>query len=37
MREPTTAVACSIWRHQGTTDGQRIIPEETAILRSAFP
>jgi FdhD protein len=31
MREPTTAVACSIWRHQGTTDGQRIIPEETAI------
>jgi len=31
MREPTTAVACSIWRHQGVTDGTRIIPEETAI------
>jgi FdhD protein len=31
MREPTTAVACSIWRHQGITDGTRIIPEETAV------
>ncbi len=31
MREPTTAVACSIWRRQGVADGTRIIPEETAI------
>jgi len=31
MREPTTTVACSIWRHQGATDGKRIIPEETAV------
>jgi len=31
MREPTAAVACSIWRRQGATDGKRIIPEETAV------
>ncbi len=31
MREPTTAVACSIWRRHGVADGTRIIPEETAI------
>jgi len=31
MREPTTPVACSIWRRNGATDGTRIIPEETAI------
>jgi FdhD protein len=31
MREPTAAVACSIWRRQGTADGKRIIPEETAV------
>ena len=31
MREPTKSVACSIWRQQGATDGQRIIPEETAV------
>jgi len=31
MREPTTTVACSIWRRHGATDGTRIIPEETAI------
>ena len=31
MREPTATVACSIWRHQGATAGQRIIPEETAV------
>jgi len=31
MREPTIAVACSIWRRQGATDGKRIIPEETAV------
>lgn len=31
MREPTVTVASTTWRHQGTTDGKRIIPEETAI------
>jgi FdhD protein len=31
MREPTASVACSIWRHQGAADGNRVIPEETAI------
>src|ERR1700683_4595460 len=31
MRAPTTAVACSVWRQQSTADGERIIPEETAI------
>jgi len=31
MREPTTSVACSVWRQQSTTTGERIIPEETAI------
>ena len=31
MREPTTTVACSIWRRNGVADGTRIIPEETAI------
>ena len=31
MREPTTSVACSIWRSQGATEGQRLIPEETAV------
>jgi FdhD protein len=31
MREPTTSVACSIWRQQNATDGKRIIPEETAV------
>jgi FdhD protein len=31
MREPTTTVACSVWRQQSTTVGERIIPEETAI------
>jgi FdhD protein len=31
MREPTTTVACSIWRQQGATDSKRIIPEETAV------
>ena len=30
MREPTIAVACSVWRQHSTTDGERIIPEETA-------
>jgi FdhD protein len=31
MREPTTAVACLIWRRQGVADGMRVIPEEAAI------
>lgn len=31
MPEPTATVACSIWRHRGAADGQRIIPEETAV------
>ncbi len=31
MREPATAVACSIWRQQGAADGKRSIPEETAV------
>ena len=31
MRQPTTTVVSSAWRDQGTTEGERIIPEETAI------
>jgi FdhD protein len=31
MRAPTVAVASSVWRQQSTADGERIIPEETAI------
>jgi FdhD protein len=31
MREPTVAVACSIWRNQGTAEGKRVIPEEAAV------
>ena len=31
MREPTVTVASTTWRHQGATDGKRIIPEETEI------
>ena len=31
MREPTAAVAASIWRQSGVTDGKRTIPEETAV------
>ena len=31
MRAPTVAVASSVWRQHSTTDGERIIPEETAI------
>ena len=31
MKQPTIAVACSTWRRQGVTDGERIIPEETAV------
>jgi FdhD protein len=34
MREPAISVHCSIWRHQGTTAGKRIIPEETAVALS---
>ncbi len=31
MGEPTKAVACSVWRHQGLTAGKRTIPEEAAV------
>jgi len=31
MREPTVAVASTIWRKSGLTDGKRTIPEETAV------
>jgi FdhD protein len=31
MREPTVAVASSVWRQHSTADGERIIPEETAV------
>jgi len=34
MREPATAVDSLIWRRQGVTAGQRIVPEETAIAFS---
>jgi FdhD protein len=31
VREPTVPFACSIWRNQELAEGQRIIPEETAV------
>jgi FdhD protein len=31
MREPAVGVPCTIWRQQGTIDGNRTIPEETAV------
>ena len=31
MRSPTVAVASSVWRQHSTADGERIIPEETAV------
>jgi FdhD protein len=31
MREPTHSVACVTWRQQGFADGERIVPEETAV------
>ena len=31
MRRPTTTLPTATWRRQGTTEGERIIPEETAI------
>ena len=34
MREPTIAVPSTVWRRHGTTEGQRIIPEETAVALS---
>jgi FdhD protein len=34
MREPTAAVATTIWRQNGVTDGKRTIPEETAVAFS---
>jgi FdhD protein len=34
MREPAASVDCAIWRRQGATAGQRIVPEETAVAFS---
>ena len=34
MRAPAIAVPCSVWRQQGVVEGQRIIPEETAVALS---
>jgi len=34
MREPTVAVAASVWRAHGTAAGERIIPEEAAVAFS---
>jgi FdhD protein len=31
MRDPAIAVAATVWRHTGATDGSRTIPEETAV------
>jgi len=31
MRQPTCSVAATIWRRQGVAEGQRTIPEETAV------
>jgi FdhD protein len=31
MRDPALAVAATVWRHSGSTDGSRTIPEETAV------
>lgn len=31
MRDPALAVAATVWRQSGATDGTRTIPEETAI------
>jgi len=31
MREPTTTVRTTVWRRQGASAGQRIIPDETAV------
>lgn len=31
MREPTKSVDCSVWRHQGLSPGERVIPEEAAV------
>jgi FdhD protein len=31
VSEPTVPVACSIWRSQELAEGQRIVPEETAV------
>ncbi len=34
MPEPTKAVAASVWRQHGRAEGQRIVPEETAVAFS---
>ena len=31
MRAPTQSVACVSWRQHGFADGERIVPEETAV------
>jgi FdhD protein len=31
VRRPTTTLPTATWRRQGTTEGERVIPEETAI------
>ncbi len=31
MREPAATVAATVWRQSGVTDGNRTIPEETAV------
>src|SRR5215475_8901196 len=31
MALPVTAVARFVWRRQGVADGERVIPEETAV------
>jgi FdhD protein len=32
VRRPTTTLPTATWRRQGTTEGERVIPEETAIV-----
>jgi FdhD protein len=34
VREPAASVECAIWRRQGATAGERIVPEETAVAFS---
>ena len=34
MWQPTTTVRATVWRRQGASDGQRTIPEETAVALS---
>jgi FdhD protein len=34
VREPAASVECAIWRREGATAGERIVPEETAVAFS---